>query len=261
MSGETANSEKAKELILQGGEIAGTAVGGALGFIADGPGGAAAGAVGGLLLSKAMALAAEFAFRQLSRREKERVGGSLAFALAKIEQHLAEGDMPRNDGFFHAEQGERSASDEILEGVLFRCKNEHEEKKIRLLANIYANTAFMPEVSPAGANWLLQQAQELTYRQMCILSLVKQTGVRSASWGPRDGDPAFEMEYKSLESMFARDRSPEALRSYQETGARPSIIRLSRIGELCYKVMGLGEIPEDDLRQLAPRFPRAFERG
>jgi len=255
MSSESSNAEKAKELISQGGEIAGTAVGGALGFLAIGPSGAAAGAVGGLLLSKAVAVAAEFAFRDLSGREKLRVGTGLAFALAKINQHLAEGHMPRSDDFFDRGTAQRSASDEILEGVLFKCKNEHEEKKLRLLANIYANVAFMPEVSSAGANWLLQKGEELTFRQMCIISLVKRKGVRGASWGPRDGDPAFEMEYKALESMFVRDSSPEAMRHYRETGEGRSIIGLSRTGEFCYRVMGLEEIPEDDVRQLAPRFP------
>ena len=89
----------------------------------------------------------------------------------------------------------------------------------------------------------------------------KRKGVKGASWGPNDGDPAFEMEYKALESMFVRDSSREAMRLYQETGEGRSIIGLSRTGEICYKVMGLEKIPEDDLRQLAPRFPRAFKDG
>lgn len=258
MDQEPLKTEKAKDLVSHGAEIAGTAVGGALGFFAAGPLGAAAGSVGGLLLTKGE-VAAEFALRDLTHREKLRVGAGLAFAYAKISRYLQENRTPRSDDFFSPDIEGRSASDEILEGVLFKCRNEHEEKKVRLLGNIYANTAFMPEVSPAGANWLLQKAEELTYRQMCIISLIKQKGVRGASWGPKDGDPAFEMEYKALENMFVRDSSPEAMRHYQETGTSHSITGLSRTGELCYQVMGLEEIPEDDLRQLAPRFPRAFK--
>lgn len=252
-------SEKAKELVSFGAEIAGTAVGGALGFFAAGPVGAAGGSVGGLLLTKGLEMAVEFALRDLSRRERIRVGAGLAFAYDKIAQYLEEGRRPRADGFFDRDASGRSASDEILEGVLFKCKNEHEEKKMRFLGNIYANVAFMPDVSPAGANWLLQKAQELTYRQMCMISLIKRKGVKGASWGSSDGDPAFEVEYKAIESMLMRDSSPEAIRLYEETGEGQTIVSLSRIGEFCYTVMGLEEIPGDDLRQLAPRFPRAFE--
>jgi hypothetical protein len=109
-----------------------------------------------------------------------------------------------------------------------------------------------------AANWLLQKAQDLTYRQLCILALVEQVRNRGVSWGPNDGDPAFEMEYKALEEMFARDSSREATQLQRETGEGRSIIGLSRVGRLCFQVMGLNEIPENDLRKLSAHFPRAF---
>lgn len=202
---------------------------------------------------------ADFADRLLSPRETIKVNRGLDTAYNKVTQYLEEGKIPRADGFFDRDFDARSASDEILEGVLFKCKNEHEEKKLRFISNIFANVAFMEEVSPEQANWLLQKAQELTYRQLCIIALIEQKDNKGVSWGPKDGDPAFQIEYEQIDYMLARDYSPDSVRSYEETGEGLWVIGLSRIGKFCYEVMGLNEIPEDDLQKLKPRFPKAFE--
>jgi hypothetical protein len=252
-------TEKAKELISFGAEITGAAAGGVIGFIAAGPVGAIGGAVAGPFLTKGLEIAADFALRDLSLREKVKAGAGLAYAYDKIVKYLEEGRRPRNDGFFEKDIGSRSASDEILEGTLFKCRNEHEEKKLRFIGNTYANTAFMPEVSIAGANWLLQKSSELTYRQLCMIALIEQKKNRGVTWGPNDGDPAFQMEYEQIDYMLARDHSPDSVRSYNETGEGLWVIGLSRVGKFCYEVMSLKEIPEDDLQQLKLHFPRAFE--
>jgi hypothetical protein len=253
------DEDKAKELIGLGSDIAGSVVGAAVGAL-GGPGGMVAGAVAGSVITRTARMAIEFAHRSLSHREKVRVGAGLAFAYNKIAQYLEENRHPRSDGFFDQDPSGRSPNDEILEGVLLKCKNEHEEKKTRLLGNIYANIAFMPDVSVEAANWLLQKTQDLTYRQLCILAVVERAKNKGVSWGSNDGDPAFEMEYKQLEEMFARDSSRDAIQLQRETGERRRIIGLSRVGRLCHQVMGLDEIPEDDLRKLSTHFPRAFEQ-
>jgi hypothetical protein len=252
-------TEKAKELISFGADITGAAAGGAIGFIVAGPVGAIGGAVAGSFLTKSLEIVADFAMRDLSRREKVKAGAGLAFAYDKIVRYLDEGHKPRDDGFFERSTGERSASDEILEGILFKCRNEFEEKKLKFIGNIYANTAFMPEVTIAGANWLLQKSSELTYRQLCMIAIIEQKKNKGVSWGPHDGDPAFQMEYKHIDDMLERDHSPDSVRSYNETGEGLWVIGLSRVGKFCYEVMGLKEIPADDLEQLKLHFPRAFE--
>lgn len=251
--------EKTKELISFGAQIAGSTTGSVLGLVVAGPVGAVAGAVAGPFLTKTLETVADFALRDLSQREKVKAGAGLTFAYAKILQYLEEGRIPRNDGFFDQDASGRSASDEILEGTLFKCKNEHEEKKLKLIGNIYANVAFMPEVLIPGANWLLQKSQDLTYRQLCMIALIEQKDRKGASWGPKDGDPAFQIEYEQIDYMLARDYSPDSVKSYERIGEGLWVIGLSRVGKFCYEVMGLKEIPEDDLQKLRPRFPRAFE--
>jgi hypothetical protein len=250
---------KAKELIDFGADLAGSAAGGALGFLALGPEGAAAGALVGTALTKAIQIAGDIADRHLSNREKLRTGAGLAFALDRIGQYIKSGHIPRDDGFFDQNETGRSKNDELLEGVLLKCKSEPEEKKIKLIGNIYANLVFMPEVSPEGANWLLQKAQDLTYRQLCMLAIIQQKEHKGASWGPNDGDPAFEIEYKQIDDLVNRDNSVSAIKLEEKTEETRSIIGLSRAGKLLFDVMSLDEIPEEELRKLTPRFPRAFD--
>jgi hypothetical protein len=250
--------ERTKALLGSGAEIVGSAVGGVVGYLTAGLGGAVAGAVAGPFLGMGLELVADFAIRDLSRRERIKAGAGLAYAYSNIILYLEEGRKPREDGFFDLDETSRSISHEILEGVLIKCKNEHEEKKLRLIGNIYANTAFMPHVSTAGANWLIQQSQDWTYRQLCMLALIQQKENKEVSWGPNDRDPAFEMEYKQIDYLIARDRNPMSVEIYQKTGEGLSIIGLSRTGRFCYEVMGLQDILEEDLRYLQAHFPRAF---
>jgi hypothetical protein len=200
----------------------------------------------------------DFFSRLMSTRETLKTERGLKYVYGKITKLLDLGLTPRTDGFFDQHEDARSTSDEILEGVLFKCRVEHEEKKIRYISNIYAYTAFHAEVSPEMANFLLQFAQEMTYRQMCVLAIIGQSESRTPSWGPKDGDPAFEMEYKRLEAMWQRGFNAETRKHHQETGEAVPIVGLSRIGDLCYKAMNLTEIPLDELVKLKKFFPHAF---
>ena len=84
-------NDKAKEIIKAGAEIAGKAVGGALGFLAAGPLGAAgAGAAGGavsvVIAKGAILLLGDIAHRHISHREVERIGATAAMALDAIQK-------------------------------------------------------------------------------------------------------------------------------------------------------------------------------
>jgi hypothetical protein len=253
--------EKTKELIDFGVEVAGPVATSVLDYLYQGMGSPILGPAISPMITKSLKVINDFAFRELSHREKVKAGAGAAFAYAKIVEYLENGVNPRSDGFFDEEFSGRSMSDEILEGVLFKCKNEHEEKKLRLIGNIYANTAFMPTVKIEGANWILQTAQNLTYRQLCMMAIIHKKQNKSVSWGGKDGDPAFSIELKQIEYAIYRDRSPEALRTYNETGEGLTILGLSRVGNFLYQIMGLDDIPEEDLLKLKNHFPKSFDEG
>lgn len=256
-------SDSIAKLIDMGAELAGTAAAGtAIALLRPEPEEAICLSMGGVWLTHTLRwIGTEVAERWLGPREKVRIGAVYAFAAERIRENLEGGLQIREDGFFQEQPDERTDGKEILEGVLLTAQREYEERKLKYIGNIFANVAFMPDVSAAQANWVLQKARELTHRQLCILTLTQQKDHKNPSYGPRDGDPAFEIEHRQLMDMFSYDETIEAhYRGHvNDTGELSRITGLNRIGMLCYTVMGLNEIPEDDLQRLAPRFPRAFE--
>src|SRR5207249_275051 len=68
---------------------------------------------------------------------------------------------------------------EILEGVLIKARDAYEEKKLPLLASLYASIAFHEEISPAHANHLIELGSQLTYRQLCVLAVAQDEGQRA----------------------------------------------------------------------------------
>lgn len=256
--------ERAKELISFGAEISGSTAGGVIGFVTAGLPGAIAGSVAGSFLTKGLEIVGDFALRDLSRREKMKAGAGLAFAYDKIINHLQDGHSPRNDGFFDRNYSGRSASDEILEGVLIKCKNEYQEKKLQYIGNIYANVAFMPDVTPEGAYSLVQMVQNLTYRQLCIIALIYNEYSEKRrllpSYGPIDPDATYQIELEQILNMI------RVLQNEREVYPQPTYLEdgqyffgLTRIGRFHYNVMSLEDILEDDIRKLLARwFPRSF---
>lgn len=160
------------KLVEAGTEIGGSASGAALGFIIGGlPGALAGSASSPLLISLFKKVGSEITKRILGHREQVRVGAAYAIALERIAERINQGDKPRSDGFFDTDEGERSAAEEILEGILLAAQREYEEKKVKLYGKLLANLAFKVGIDRGYANFLLGLAQRISYRQLCIISL------------------------------------------------------------------------------------------
>jgi len=241
---------KTKRLVSRGAEFVGGAVGGALGFFTGGPVGAAIGGAAGPLVTWALQrIGRDFAGRQLSPREEVRVGAGLIFGYNKVKELLSAGRVPRNDDFFEQDVTGRSASDEILEGVILKCRDEPEENKCKYIVHIYANVAFTPDISAQSANYLLRLAEQLTYRQLCLITLAKRGQELSLAfaWGQyltstargAHPDQAFIAELRGMEGL---------IHAIGNTGQPPF---LEKLGLLCYETMDLDEIPPDELRAVA----------
>ncbi len=92
---ENNETDGIRRLITSGAEIAGGAVGGALGFLAGGPSGAALLGAGGAAAAMALKhIGQEASERLLGPREAVRVGGVLALAAGEIRQRLEAGKKP-----------------------------------------------------------------------------------------------------------------------------------------------------------------------
>lgn len=173
MSDEIGDARRAsgiRKLISAGAEVAGGAIGGALGFLAGGPAGAAAlGAAGAAAASALKHIGEEASERLLAPREAVKVGGVLALIAAEVSSRTASGEKLRTDDFF--KESGRSAAEEVAESVLLKSQREAEEKKLPYMAHLFAGIAFDRTVSAAMAHQLVKAAEQLTYRQLCLLRL------------------------------------------------------------------------------------------
>lgn len=160
----------AKKLISLGADITGSLAGAGIGLAVAGPPGALAGAVAGPVATTAIETSVDFLERQLSKREQEKIGAGLYYALDKINRRLIRGEPPREDDFFTEKTRERAKAKELLEGVLIGCKNQYQEKKIRHLGYIFGNAVFCT-YPPEDFNTVLSICERMTYRQMCLLTL------------------------------------------------------------------------------------------
>jgi len=160
------NHTKVDELLRASADITAWAVGGVSSVLLGGPIG---GAVGGALGASLAHILGDVADRALSLRERARIGTAAVYAIRAIKRRLAEGQQVRTDGFFTGSRSQRSAADQLFEGLLLASKNEYEEKKLVLLGNLMASIVFKSSFSSADANLQMRRVEQLSYRQLCVL--------------------------------------------------------------------------------------------
>jgi len=159
------------ELLHLGIESVAEAVCTAMGLYVAGSAGAVGGAAATPLLAKGLKnVLVDVAVRQMSDREKYRVGTAAAHAVNEIYRRLINGDKPRQDGFFESLDDDRSPAETILDGVLTESRQQWEEKKVPWIANIFVNSAFL-DVEPLTVYRVITMAERMSWRQFVILSL------------------------------------------------------------------------------------------
>ena len=246
-----------KKVIKTSAEITGAIAGGAVGLL-GGPAGVIAGGAAGVIVSKSLL---EIVDRQISNREEKRVGAVAAYTLIQIDQRLQNNESLRDDDFFSEEHGRKKAS-ELLEGILIKSKSQYQEKKIRFISNIYTNTAFRKDISPEDANQILNAAETMTYRKMCILAFCHVSEEEKNNKNVRDLDyrnnysPGSDLDLEFLLQDFMDLCSIGVVARSDDTAlldasdVHPKIMELSGIGKLYYQLLGLHELDIDDLEEI-----------
>lgn len=246
-----------RELISNGSELAGGAIGGALGFFAAGPGGAAALGAGGVVVSKTLNyVGSEISERLLGPRERTRIGATLALAVEEISNRIKKGESIRSDGFFNEDKSGRSNAEELAESVLLKSQREAEEKKIPLLAHLLANITFSSEMTVALGQQLIKATDSLTYRQLCILRLVAMKENFSLRKSDYRGEKSFTRDlYQILYECydlyirgFINNGSSVALGM---TDLNPSEMTVQGLGGDLHNWMRLWEIPMEEISPIA----------
>lgn len=154
-----------KGYLEKGSDISGSVLGAAIGLI-GGPIATIVGAGIGSVISIGLK---EITMRSLSNREEVRTAASVTYILTGIAQRVKDGDEVRTDDFFSDVHG-RSSAEELFEGVLMKCKDQYQEKKIPYVSKIFEKAAFDSNISAAMANQLLILAEGFTYHKFCVIA-------------------------------------------------------------------------------------------
>jgi hypothetical protein len=239
-------------------------VGGIVGAVVGLPGGPAA-SIGGAAVGSLVADALkDFAGRMLSGRERVRLDSATSYIADGIEQELAAGRVVRQDDFFEGDANFSSSGAELLEGVLLKCKAQYQEKKVRLIANIFKVVAFDAAISAQMAYQVLNYAESLTYQQLCII----------AFYGRKEEFEDFQIlnEIVHFYSSFLGQDSWACVRDlfgFVEQGVleakdgagvpgeyaaiNPGKLQLAIRGHTFFKLLGLNEVlPFDILQSMHP---------
>ena len=251
---EEARKSDALRTVINGGvEIAGGAVGGALGFLAAGPLGAAAFGAGGAAAAIALKhIGEEASERLLSAREKVRIGGVLAIAAAEINQRIKNGEKVRSDSFFEEKSSGRSDAEEVAESVLLKSQREPEEEKIPYMGHLLSSVAFDDQISAEMAHQITKAAEQLTYRQLCILkvAVVKEAfGLRNEDYR---GHGSFSKEiyqvlYECLDLYNRGFINFGGEVAFGPTDVAPGKMTVQGLGANLFNLMKLATIPDEAL--------------
>ena len=132
-------------------------VGAGIGLVVAGPPGALIGGATAPILSDVLK-------RFLSKKEKSRIERVAELANILIQKQINSGSKP-------TENAKNKKIGELFEGTLLTAKDEYEDKKIPLLANLFARAPF----TNTPINNLIQSlilADQLSYRQLGVLSVI-----------------------------------------------------------------------------------------
>jgi hypothetical protein len=135
-----------------------------VGLLVAGPPGIVLGATATSLLGDKIKSAQD---RAASRRAET----VFTLAAARIREERKSGRQLRTDGWFDEHAVGRCAAQEVLEQVLQAAQREPEERKLALMANLYASIAFRDDVDRGMATLCVRTAEQLSYRQLCLISV------------------------------------------------------------------------------------------
>ena len=257
-------NNRIQQLINHGTEIASGAAGAALGLLIGGPVGAVVGGAGGPMAAITLrSIGQEILARQLGPREKVRVGAAFAIAAADIRQRIENGESVRTDGFFDEKQTGRSDAKEVAESVLLKAQREPEEKKVQYMGYLFSSIVFDAQISVHMAHQLVKAAEQLTYRQLCILKLC----VVKDNFGLRDNNYREQETFKKDLHQVLYECGDLHNREYIHSGGntityqanvlsrvmsvKPSGMTLQGIGEDLFNLMKLFLIPDQDIIPIA----------
>lgn len=233
-------------------DVAGRVVAPIAGLIAAGPIGAIAGGAVGTVIKYGIE---DFLGKFLTPKEVRRVGTSAEYIINGVNKKLEAGEGIREE-LFQNKGVKVSDAEEIFEGILMKVKNEYQEKKLKYLSNIFINASFDKTISSDNINQVVNIADRLSYRQLCLISLVGKN--KDNKYGLRTDENRKNFKDVVTEELIflldeARDmhkmgimRSKDRIGLNNYTDPSPANFCLDPLGCRIFQLMGLYEMPDEE---------------
>lgn len=177
------------------------------------------------------------------------------YAANRLQEYKDSGITIRQDGFFTGSNLDRSSGEEIVEATLLTAQREYEERKIEFFGNLLAGIA-VSRLSRSYANLLIRIAGELSYRQLCLLSLFGQKDKFNLKQGDyREENITMTVDkIDVLQEVFKLEQM-SLLNSgnvlFGLTNITPAKMNIEGVGQILFKLMDLSRIRSDDLEGVA----------
>ncbi len=197
--------------------------------------------------------------RLLSAKEASRIERTLKAAALLIEESMKLGHEPRSDGFDGANPGDRAFSEEVVEGVLLRVQRENQERKLPYYAEFLRSYVFDSALDPASARTIVSIADELSYRQFCILALTNRQTLQSTLHYDTRLRVRSEKEHRTdlpsiWEETFMQEvfdlESRQLVQISRGQFDTPHMVVLSQLGKVSCDVLRLSGIDSEVLDNL-----------
>ncbi len=217
--------------------------------------------------------------RQLSRREAARVERLGLLVIERLQKSWAEGVPFRDD--IEADPEKKRFFSELVEGATLIAQREHEENKLRYIANMTANFAIkdfihwnghdLRDVDPVLGNWAVRAAEGLTWTQMRLLAAIGNDEIEK----PR---ATIFWQYTTPESWpvhndlhLLREPYGNFITAPEPENARPGRLvlppfspelrnmQLTQQGRILYGLLSLEEMPMAEIEAVTGAFADAAE--
>jgi hypothetical protein len=185
-------------------------------------------------------------------RERVRAGAALAFAVEYAATLHRTGRTIRSDDWFAARAGSRPVAQEVTETVVAAARRSTDERRVRHLGYLLAETAASPDVDTDLVARALRIAESLTWRQLALLAGVGRRDRVPLPMAPLADDPRTWTAWGAREDVTDLQRAglldPPALQPRPGSvlpRLRMADLRLTRRGVLVHRLLVLDLLHDD----------------
>jgi hypothetical protein len=232
--------------------VVGGGIGGAIGLL-GGPIGAILGGAAGSAITDTLK---DVIKRTASNREKIRIDNASTYVISGLLERLNSGEIVRQDGFFAGDANFTSDGAELLDGILMKCKEQYQERKVHFISNIFKNIAFGITITARAAHQTLSLAEELTYQKLCLLAYYGNRENFSSFnimrdptlWYPHvEFSEEMEICLQDLLEMLNQGVLSNEVMGTDSNSVMAGGMKLTAKGQRAFKLMELDQVAREDI--------------